>query len=75
MNVIILKKVVTNPNFKGFMATSAQANWNVVRIIYRSEDPIVKMIDKERTCIFHWTQSLNMHTKQLIVLEFQSSLL
>src|SRR5450631_2510022 len=50
-------------NFKGFMADSAQANWNVVRIIYGSGDASEKMVDRERTCLFHWTQSLEKHTK------------
>jgi hypothetical protein len=28
------------------------------------------MVDKEYTCLFRWAQSLDMHTKQLIKLEF-----
>jgi hypothetical protein len=55
LNVIVLKKGVTNPDFKRFMAASAQANWNVVHIIYGNKDPIVKMIDKEQTCFLHST--------------------
>ena len=31
--------------FKGFMADSAQANWNAVRIVYRGGDPTVPMED------------------------------
>ncbi len=31
----------------------------------------MKLIDKERTYFFHWTQSLDRHTKQLIALKFQ----
>jgi hypothetical protein len=54
---------VHSVNFKGFMADSAQANWNVVHIIYGSGDATEKMVDKERTCLFHWTQSLEKHTK------------
>jgi hypothetical protein len=30
----------------------------------------MKMVDKEWTCFFHWTQFLNIHIKWLIVLEF-----
>jgi hypothetical protein len=45
------------------MADSAQANWNVVCIIYRTWDLNVKFINKERACPFHWTQSLDQHTK------------
>ncbi len=31
----------------------------------------MKLIDKEHTYFFHWTQSLDRHTKQLIALKFQ----
>jgi hypothetical protein len=29
------------------------------------------MVDKERICLFHWTQSLDRHTKQFITLDLQ----
>jgi hypothetical protein len=48
------------------MVNNTQAKWNVVKIVYCSGDPFVKMVDKECTCLFHQTQSLNKHTKQLI---------
>jgi len=53
------------------MVDSAQANWNVVCIVYGTRDSIVKLIEKGCTCLFHWIQSLNMHTKQLIAPEVQ----
>jgi hypothetical protein len=53
------------------MVDNAQANWNVVQIVYGTRNPTMKLIDKECTCLFHWIQSLNKHTKQLIALEFQ----
>ena len=53
LNRMLEKNGVTNPNFKGFMADSAQANWNVVCIVYSSKDPLVKMVDRERTYLFH----------------------
>ena len=62
---------VPNVQFKGFMADSAQENWNAVRIVYgtgNKEDP---MPDRERTCFFHWTQSLEKHTNAYIVSTFQ----
>jgi hypothetical protein len=31
------------------MVDGVQANWNVVRIAYGIKNPIVKMVDKERT--------------------------
>ena len=51
------------PKFKGFMADSAQENWNAVRVIYGSGDAKVPMKDQERTCLFYWAQSLEKHTK------------
>ena len=45
------------------MADSAQANWNVVRMVYGEGDPTLPMENRERTCLFHWTQSLEKHTK------------
>lgn len=56
------------PNFKKLL-DNALANWNVVRIVYDSRDASVIMIDKKYTCLLHWTQSLDIHTKQLIKLE------
>jgi hypothetical protein len=38
---------LANPNFQGFMANNAQANWNVVHIVYDYRDVVVKMVDKE----------------------------
>jgi hypothetical protein len=67
----MLKFNLTKPNFKGFTVDNAHANWNVVHIVYGSRDASVKMVDKERTCLFHWTQLLDRHTKQLIALELQ----
>ena len=43
LNAVVERHSVENPNFKGFMADSAQANWNVVRIVYGSGDPAVRM--------------------------------
>jgi hypothetical protein len=62
---------LTNPNFKRFMVDNAQANWNDVRIMYGSGDASMKMVDKERTCLFHWIQQLDRHTKQLIAPKLQ----
>ncbi len=63
LNQVMFRFGLANPNFKGFMADSAQANWNVVRIVYSSRDAYVKVVDKERTCLFHWIQLLDKHTK------------
>ncbi len=53
-NDIMQKHGFPKPNFKGFMVDNTQANWNVMRIIYGSGDPFMRMIDKEYTCLFHW---------------------
>jgi hypothetical protein len=54
------------------MCDSAQANFNVVRILFGSGDPTVLMENKERTCQFHWRMSLERHTKQLLRLDLQA---
>jgi hypothetical protein len=54
------------------MADSAQANWNVVRIVYGNGDPTIRMKNRERTCLFHWTQSLEKHTTADIRAELQA---
>ena len=53
------------------MADSAQANWNAVRIVYGSGDPKVPIERHERICYFHWTQSLEKHTKQYVKHDLQ----
>ncbi len=62
----MLKHGFPKPNFKGFMVDSAQANYNAIKIVYGYGDVSVKMVDKECTCLFHWIQLLNRHTKKLI---------
>jgi len=47
LNRVMEKNGLPNTNFKGFMADSAQANWNAIRIVYGSEDPSMKMVDQE----------------------------
>jgi hypothetical protein len=63
MNHVMFRFGFANPNFKGFMANSAHANWNVVCIMYGYGDASMKMVDKEQTCLFHWNQLLDRHTK------------
>jgi hypothetical protein len=43
---------------QSFMADSAQANWNAIRIVYGSGDPKVPMENRECTCLLLWTTSL-----------------
>jgi hypothetical protein len=68
---VMARHGVLEPKFKGFMADSAQANWNAVRLIYGSGDATIPMKDQERTCLFHWAQSLEKHTKADIRADLQ----
>jgi hypothetical protein len=54
LNDVMARYGVPKPKFKGFMADSAQANWNAIRVIYGSGDATIPMKDQERTCLFHW---------------------
>ena len=54
---------VFDVNFCGFMADSTQANFNAVREIFGSGDKSQPMENRERTCLFHWTMTLDRHTK------------
>ncbi len=55
LNNVMIKNVVSHPNFKGFMVDSAQANQNAIYIVYGLDDPCEPMVEKERTCYFHQT--------------------
>jgi hypothetical protein len=46
LNETMLKHKFPKPNFEGFMVDSAQANWNMVRIVYGLGDPSIRMVDK-----------------------------
>jgi hypothetical protein len=71
LNAVLARHGVPEPKFKGFMADSTQANWNPIRVIYGSGDAAIPMKDQERTCLFHWTQSLEKHTKADIWADLQ----
>ncbi len=64
LNKVMEKNGIHNPNFKGFMADNAQANWNIIQIVYGSRYPSEPRVDREQTCFFHRNQSLD--TKQRI---------
>ena len=53
LNAVMTRHGVPDTNFKGFMADSAMANWNAVRIVYGSGSPNVVMENRERTCLLH----------------------
>ena len=58
--------------FYGFMADSAQANFNAVREIFGSGDKTIPIAGKERTCQFHWSMALDRHTRQHIKPELRA---
>ena len=68
---VMEKHSILNVNFCGFMADSAHANFNAVREIFGSGDKSQPMENKDRTCLFYWTMTLDCHTKQYIRLELQ----
>ena len=71
LNHVMARHDIPHPTFIGFMGDIAQINWNVIRIVYGSGDPKVPMEDRERTCFFHWKQSLEKHMKSYIKHELQ----
>ena len=73
LNVVMAENGVPKTNFKGFMADNAQANWNAVRMVYGDGDPSLPMVARERTCLFHWSASLDKVTQKYIKpsLQFQ----
>lgn len=62
------------PNFKGFMADSASANWHAVRKVYGNGNVNDKMEGRERTCLFHWTKCLERVTIAHIKPEYQEQM-
>jgi hypothetical protein len=62
------------PNFKGFMADSAGANWHAVRKVYGNGNVNDKMEGRERTCLFHWTKCLERVTIAHIKPEYQEQM-
>ena len=47
LNHVMARHGIPLPQFQGFMADSAQANWNAVRIVYSGGDPKVAMLGRE----------------------------
>ncbi len=70
MNAYVERKGLGMFVFKGFMANGVQANQNDVCIVYGIGDPLMKMVDKKQTYLFHWIQFFDKSTKQLITLDF-----
>lgn len=70
LNLVVEQAAKVKANFFGFMADEAQANWRAVRAVYNSGTDN-EMIGRERSCLFHWEQSLNIHTTKFVFKESQ----
>ena len=53
LNDVMAKHGIPRPKFKEFMANSAQANWNAIRVIYNSGDATIPIKDQEKMCLFY----------------------
>ena len=71
LNFVMLENGVSIVNFKVFMANNSHANWNTVRKIHGVGDPSLPMVGRERTCFFHWSQSLDKVMKKYIMTSLQ----
>jgi hypothetical protein len=58
------------PSFHGFMVNATSVNYNAIHKVYGG-DTNVPLEGKERTYLYHWEESLRIHTKNLIFLTFQ----
>lgn len=56
------------PDFAGFMSDEAGANWLAIRTVYNG-GPQNVMEGRERSCLFHWEQSLQKYTKKFVPTE------
>ena len=63
MNDVMLRYGHAPADFCGFMADKANANWKAVRQVFNNGNV---MEGWERSCLFHWTDSLNKHTSKYI---------
>ena len=71
LNRVMSAHMESNITFRGFMADEAQANWIAVRTVY-GEDPSKPMIGKERSCLFHFMDSMRKRTEKNIKMEYRS---
>ena len=66
--IIVKEASFQTPEFRGFMADEASANWNTIHKVYFNGE---RKLYKERSCYFHWEQSMIEHTKPCIKSPFQ----
>ena len=70
MNDVMLRNGCLPASFRGFMANEASANWRAVRTVFNKGTNNI-MVGRERSCLFHWEQSLQIHTVQCVAKSFQ----
>ena len=68
LNEVLQKEGFDRAEFHGFMADEAAQNWLAVRTVFNG-GPQNVMEGKERTCLWHWEDSLEKHSKKCISLE------
>ena len=68
MNLVMVEHTGKAANFFGFMADEAGANWNAVRRVFNDGK---EMIDRERSCLWHWEDKLCVHTQRYIYIPHQ----
>ena len=68
INDVMLKNGHEPADFYGFMADEAHANWKAIRQVFNNGIPLE---GRERSCLFHWTDSLNKHTIKYVVQGFE----
>lgn len=66
LNNVAAEHGLQSVQFKGFMADEAAANWAAVRTVY-GDGATIPMEGRERSCLFHFKDSLRKHTEQGIV--------
>ena len=65
INVVMVKCGHDLPNFAGFMSDETRANWIAIQIV-KNGGPNNVMEGRERSCLFHWEQSLQKYNKKLV---------
>ena len=61
LNDVMLRCGHAPADFFDFMADEASANWRAIRQVYNNGQI---MEGQERSCLFHWTDSLNTNLQQ-----------
>lgn len=70
LNEVMVRTGTKVANFYGYMADEAQAGWRAVRHVFNGGVDNI-MEGRERSCLFHWEQSLQHHNKAYIKKESQ----